>query len=325
MRIIDAASVGHTLSYPRLVDVLAEMFRTGAIAPPRHHHTIALDGRPDATLLLMPAWSRAAPGTESAGRYAGVKSVTVFPDAGRIAKPAVQGVYLLFDTESGAPLALIDAPALTAWRTAAASALAARHLARPESCRHLIIGAGALAPFLAKAHASVRPIRETVIWNRSRPRAEAVAAALRGDGLNATVADDLEPAVGAADVVSAATLSATPLIEGRWLRPGTHVDLVGGFRPTMREADDETIRRARVYVDTRAGAMKEAGDITQPLASGVLAADAIRAELAELVRGEVAGRSSEGEITLFKSVGASIEDLAAAIEVFEGVSDASSP
>ena len=322
MRIIDAATVSRALTYPRLVDVLADMFRTGAIAPPRHHHTIALDGRPEATLLLMPAWSGSAPGAPTAGLYAGVKSVTVFPDASRVDKPAVQGAYLLFDTESGAPLALIDAPALTAWRTAAASALAARYLARADACRHLIIGAGTLAPFLARAHASVRPIRETVVWNRSQPRAEAMVARLCADGFNATVAGDLGEEIGMADVVSAATLSSTPLIEGTRLRSGTHVDLVGGFRPTMREADDETIRRSRVYVDTRAGAMKEAGDITQPLASGVLKPDEICGELAELVRGDVAGRTGDDEITLFKSVGASIEDLAAAIEVYECEADA---
>lgn len=316
MRFIDAGAVGRALSYPRLVDVLADKFRLGAIAPPRHHHTIALDGRPDATLLLMPAWSSAGPGSSTAGQYAGVKSVTVFPDAARVGKPAVQGVYILFDTESGAPLALIDAPALTAWRTAAASALAARYLARADASRHLIIGAGALAPFLARAHASVRPLTETVIWNRSRPRAETVAGVLRAGGMNVAVTDDLAAAIAAADIVSAATLSMTPLIEGAWLQPGTHIDLVGGFRPTMREADDETIRRARVYVDTRAGALKEAGDITQPLASGVLMESDVCGELAELVRGSVAGRTSPDEITLFKSVGASIEDLAAAIEVY---------
>lgn len=319
MRIIDAATIDRSLSYPRLVDVLAGMFRTGAIAPPRHHHTIALDGRPEATLLLMPAWTSSAPGSSAAGRFAGVKSVTVFPDAGRTGKPAVQGVYLLFDTASGAPLALIDAPALTAWRTAAASALAARHLARADASRLLMVGAGTLAAYLVRAHASVRPIKDVAIWNWSRDRAEALAARLSGEGFNAAIADDLAGAVQCADIVSTATLSSTPLIEGRWLRPGAHLDLVGGFRPTMRETDDEAITRASVYVDTRTGATREAGDIVQPLQSGVLTADRIRGELAELVQGTVAGRSTNSEITLFKSVGAAIEDLAAAVEIYERV------
>lgn len=316
MRIVSASEVAAALSYPRLVDVLADAFRKGAIAPPRHHHTISLDNRPEATLLLMPAWQSAASGSQAAGRFAGVKSVTVFPDAARVGKPAVQGVYLLFDTESGAPLALIDAPALTAWRTAAASALATRYLARADASRLLLVGAGTLAPYLVRAHASVRPVREVAIWNRSRERAVTLAAELSGQGFAAHVADDLATAAQSADVISTATISSTPLIEGAWLKPGAHLDLVGGFRPTMREADDEAVRRARVFVDTRAGALHEAGDIVQPLRSGVLSADQVRGELAELVRGAVTGRTSDEEITLFKSVGAAIEDLAAAVEIY---------
>jgi ornithine cyclodeaminase len=317
MRIIDAAAVDSALSYPGLVNVLEAMFRTGAIAPPRHHHTIELDGRPEATLLLMPAWARAGSGSTSAGHYAGVKSVTVFPDAATYGKPAVQGIYLLFDTTSGAPLALIDAPALTAWRTAAASALAARHLARRDASRLLMVGAGTLAPYLIRAHASVRPIREILLWNRGRERAEALRAHLAGLGIAASIATDLEPAARSADIISTATLSSQPLIHGEWLKPGAHLDLVGGFRPTMREADDTAIRRSNVYVDTRAGAVKEAGDIFQPLQTGALSLEAIRGELAELASGTVASRTSSDEITLFKSVGAAIEDLAAAIEVYE--------
>ena len=317
MRIISASDVDRALSYPRLVDVFGEMLRIGAIAPPRHHHTIALEARPEATLLLMPAWTSAAPGSLAAGRYGGVKSVTVFPDAARVAMPAVQGVYLLFDTESGAPLALIDAPALTAWRTAAASALAARFLARPDARRLLMVGAGTLAAYLVRAHASVRPIREVMVWNRSPARASALVARLTGEGFAATMVEDLAIAARTADIISTATISTTPLIDGAWLQPGSHLDLVGGFRPTMRETNDEAVRRARVFVDTRAGALHEAGDIVQPMQSGVLRSDQICGELAELVRGTVIGRSSDAEITLFKSVGAAIEDLAAAIEVFE--------
>jgi ornithine cyclodeaminase len=184
----------------------------------------------------------------------------------------------------------------------------------------LVIGAGALCPFLARAHSAVRPIREIRIWNRKFANAEKAAEALRRDGLPAAATDDLADALGWADIVSSATIATDPLVNGAWLKPGTHVDLVGGFTPSMREADDETIRRARVYVDTRAGATREAGDIVQPLASGVLAADGIVADLFELTRGEKPGRGSAAEITLFKSVGAALEDLAAGIAVFEAVS-----
>src|SRR5262245_45794430 len=167
MQLITAAEIEGALGYPGLVDILEDAFRVGAIAPPRHHHGIALDDRPEAALLLMPAWTSSAPGSATAGAYAGVKLVTVFPDHARLGKPAVYGVYLLLSTESGEPLALMDAPRLTVWRTAAASALAARRLARADAARMLMVGAGALAPYLVRAHASVRPIREVTIWNRT--------------------------------------------------------------------------------------------------------------------------------------------------------------
>lgn len=317
MQIFDGAAVDAALSYPPLVDTLEAAFAKGAIAPPRHHHAVALDGRPEATLLLMPAWEARAAGSAFAGRYMGLKAVTVYPDNAARGLPAVLGSYLLLSAETGATLAVMDATRLTAWRTAAASALASRYLSRPDAARLLMVGAGALAPFLVRAHASVRPIREVEVWNRSRPRAEALVAALGEAGIAATVTDDLAAAAAEADIVSTATLSSEPLIQGGWLRPGTHVDCVGAFKPTMRETDDEVVRRARLFVDTRAGAFAEAGDILQPLQAGVIGKEAVLGELAELCRGTVPGRTAAEEITLFKSVGASIEDLAAAVAVYE--------
>jgi len=211
----------------------------------------------------------------------------------------------------------MDATRLTAWRTGAASALASRYLSRPDAARMLMVGAGALAPQLVRAHASVRPIRQVALWNRSRDRARTLAAALAATtGLDIGIADDLQAAVRQADIVSTATLSAEPLIRGAWLAPGTHVDCVGAYRPNMRETDDEVVRRARIFVDTRVGAFGEAGDILQPLAAGVIGKDAVLGDLFDLTRGSVAGRASADEITLFKSVGAAIEDLAAAVAVF---------
>ena len=316
MQFFDGAAVDRALSYPALVDVLEAAFRTGAIAPLRHHHAIALDGRPEATLLLMPAWQASAPGAATAGRYLGVKSVTVFPDNATRGKPAVFGTYLLFSAETGETLAVMDAARLTAWRTGAASALASRYLSRPDSQRLLMVGAGVLAPQLIRAHASVRPIREVAIWNRSAPRARDLAARLADTGLAITVADDLETAVRAADIVSTATISSEPLVHGAWLRPGTHVDCVGAYRPGMRETDDEVVRRARIFVDTRTGAFGEAGDILQPIKSGVIGKEAVLADLFDLTRGTSTGRRTPEEITLFKSVGAAIEDLAAAVAVY---------
>ena len=239
------------------------------------------------------------------------------PDNNALGKPAVMGLYLLLDGLTGEPRALIDGQRLTQWRTACASALAASYLAREDASRLLIVGAGALAPFLARAHAAVRPIREIRIWNRTQANAEKVAQELSGHGVSARAAEDLDGELALADVISSATISSTPLIKGALLKPGAHVDLVGGFTPDMRESDDDAIARARVYVDTRAGATKEAGDIVQPLASGVLKPEAIVADLRELARGERKGRETASEITLFKSVGAALEDLAAGIAVFE--------
>ena len=317
MRYFDAAAVDAALGYPRLVDTLAAAFAQGAIAPPRQHHAVALEGRPEATLLLMPAWEVREPGSGFAGRYMGVKSITVFPDNDSRGKPAVLGTYLLLSAETGETLAVMDATRLTAWRTAAASALASRYLSRPDAARLLMVGAGALAPFLVRAHASVRPIREVGVWNRSPARTQALIATLVNVGITAAPVDDLAAAVSRADIVSTATLSAEPLVRGAWLKAGTHLDCVGAFKPTMRETDDEVVRRARIFVDTRAGAFAEAGDILQPLQAGVIGKEAVLGDLSELCRGTVQRRWSAEEITLFKSVGASIEDLAAAIAVYE--------
>ena len=320
MRMIDAAAVDRSLTFAGLVETLRVAFRDGAVQPVRHHHTI---DRPDgaaSTLLLMPAWTDFQRAGTSDGGFVGVKIVTVSPDNNAIGKPAVMGLYLLLDGRTGEPLALIDGQRLTQWRTACASALAASFLAREDASSLLVVGAGALSPFLARAHAAVRPVRRIRIWNRTQANAQTIVAGLADLGLDVAVAPDLDAAVAEADIVSSCTIATEPLIKGALLRPGAHVDLVGGFTPTMREADDDAIRRARVHVDTLAGATKEAGDIVQPLASGALAREAIAGDLFGLARGEIAGRGSAQEITLFKSVGAALEDLAAGIAVYRAVS-----
>ena len=319
MQTISAQDVDRLLTEAGLVETLRTAFRDGAVQPVRHHHTIERPDGAASTLLLMPAWNDMNAAGSSDGTHVGVKIVTVSPDNNAISKPAVMGIYLLLDGKTGEPQALIDGQRLTQWRTACASALAASWLAREDASKLLVIGAGSLCPFLVRAHAAVRPIKEIRIWNRTKANAEKAAEDLRRQGFDVTVADDLSASLGWADIVSSATISSEPLIEGAKLRPGTHVDLVGAFTPTMRESDDEAIRRARVYVDTRAGATKEAGDIVQALASGALAQDGIVADLFELARGEKPGRQSADEITLFKSVGAALEDLAAGIAVYRAM------
>jgi ornithine cyclodeaminase len=305
MQVIGGEDIHRLLDYPSLIDALRAMFQGGCEAPARHHHRISaptVEGTPG-TLLLMPAWQT--------GRALGIKIVTVFPDNALRSLPAVYGTYVLLDAATGMPLALIDGTALTLRRTAAASALAAGFLARPESAMHLMVGTGALAPHLVAAHAAARPIRQTRIWGRDPKKAAALAARLVGAGIAAAPAVDLEEAAGAADIITCATLAREPLIRGAWLRPGTHLDLVGGFTPEMREADDAAVARASVYVDTDA-ALREAGDIVQPLRSGHLARERIVGDLFGLVRGMCPGRRDPAEITLFKSVGTALEDLAAA-------------
>ncbi|MGN6584746.1 MAG: ornithine cyclodeaminase family protein [Rhizobiaceae bacterium] len=315
---ISPNDVDDCLDFPFMVETLRQAFVEGAVQPVRHHHQVDYPEGNPTTLLLMPAWTDLASGGKQG--HIGVKIVTVSPDNNAVGKPAVMGLYLLLDGRTGEPQALIDGQRLTLWRTAAASALAATWLAREDAEKLLVIGAGALAPFLARAHASVRPIREIRIWNRTEANARKMAAALRDEGLNAEVTGDLDAALAWADIVSSATISPEPLVKGALLRPGAHVDLVGAFTPTLRESDDEAVRRAKLYVDTRAGASKEAGDIVQPLKSGVIKPGDIVADLFELARGEKPGRQSGEEITLFKSVGAALEDLAAGIAVYERMS-----
>ena len=213
----------------------------------------------------------------------------------------------------------MDGTALTAWRTACASALAARYLAREDASHLVMVGAGVLSAHLVRAHRTVRPITRVTLWNRTRSRAVSTAFALTAAGIATAVADDLETAVREADIVSCATLSETPLVRGAWLKKGVHVDLVGAFTPKMREADDATVRRARVYVDSRASAPKSSGDIAIPLKKKILSLNDIQGDLYELCRGTAKGRKRKDEITLFKSTGIAIEDLAAAMLVWNGL------
>ena len=311
MRTIDAATIDRVLTRADMVEALAAGFREDVVTPVRHHHPLTRAGEADGMLLLMPAWSdTAAAIAEDA--VMGVKLVSVIPGNAARGIASVVGAYVLMSGVTGEPLAVLDGTRLTLWRTAAASALAAGHLARPDASTLVMVGAGALAEHLIEAHAATRPIRRVLIWNRSADKAAALAATFTGRDFTAETVGDLDAALAEADIVSAATMSATPIIHGAALRPGTHVDLVGGYTPAMREADDATVARARVYVDTRAGALKEAGDLTQPIANGTLKPEDVVGDLADLCRGRVAGRASAEEITLFKSVGTALEDLVAA-------------
>ena len=304
MRVISAAEVDVALDYKPLVERLRQAFRSDIAVPLRQHYAVPTFGDSDATLLVMPAWQ--------VGRHIGIKIVTVFPDNAQKSLPSIMGAYLLSDGKTGAPLALIDGPSLTVRRTACASALAAHYLARQDAERLLMVGTGALAPHLILAHAAVRPICNVLIWGRNPEKARRLAAKLDKPKMRVAATEDLEGAAQGAHVISCATMSPDPLIRGDWLQPGTHLDLVGAFKPSMRECDDVAVQRARLFVDTREGAMAEGGDIAQPLAAGLIGEDDIAGDLFDLARGDRAGRRFYDQITLFKSVGTAIEDLAAA-------------
>lgn len=311
MLVLDSAETRNALPFPQLIDALRAMFAGGGAAPPRHHHDMEVPGEASATLLLMPAWV--------AGRYFGVKMVSVFPGNGARGLPAIFGSYLLSSGLTGELLAVMDGGELTARRTAAASALASSYLSRPDASIMLMVGTGRLSLNLIEAHAVVRPLSRVLIWGRDRAKGEAIAQDAASFGVSVETVADLEAAARQADIISCATLSEEPLIRGDWLKPGAHLDLVGAFKPSMRESDDRAVARASLFVDTYEGALSEAGDILQPLKAGVISKEALKADLAELCGGLKTGRSSADEITLFKSVGASIEDLAGAILALEQV------
>ncbi|WP_288905339.1 ornithine cyclodeaminase family protein [uncultured Sneathiella sp.] len=309
MRIIENSEIAAALHYPALIDALRDMFVSGCTQPLRHHHGLDPENERKGTLLIMPAWQ--------SGGFLGLKTVTVMPENGEKGLPSVQGTYLLFDANNGSALALMDAGELTTRRTAAASALAASYLALKDASKMLMVGAGAMAPCLIRAHAAVRDIREVTIWNHRTEKAEKLAAELTQEGFSAQAVTDLEAAARTADVISCATLSTEPLIKGTWLKPGAHLDLVGAFTPAMRESDDAAVGIASLFVDTREGGLNEAGDIVQPLNSGIIKEGNIRADLYDLCRVIHPGRESADEITLFKSTGAALEDLAAAILAYQ--------
>lgn len=289
-----------------MIAAIGEALRSDVHAPVRASHTIEVPGAPAGSLLLMPAWQ--------VGNRIGVKLVTVFPAK----QPrAVAAVYVLFDAMNGEPLALMDGEELTTRRTAGASALAASRLARTDATHLVMIGAGRQSRGLIEAHLSVRPIARVTLWSRTAAHASETAAACAQAGMPVHAVTDLESAVRGADIVCCATLSTAPLVRGAWLRPGTHVDLVGAFRAQMRETDDALMQRADlIVVDDRAAALAEGGDVVQALQSGAINLDKISGDLRDLVRGKIAGRTTSGQITVFKSVGFALEDLAAADAVY---------
>ena len=309
MQHFNAQVTAAALPYAALIDALRAMFISGCEVPPRHAHAVAqADGAPAGTMLLMPAWRP--------GRFIGLKVVNIFPANAQTELPALHAIYTLFDANTGVPLAQMDGMQITTRRTVAASALAASYLARADARRLLIVGAGRVASEVAQAMRVVRPNIDTVqVWARNPVAAATLAASLSDTGIPARATLELEAAVRKADIVSCATLSSTALVHGAWLKPGAHLDLIGGFAPTMRESDGECFARAQVFVDTDEALVK-AGDVLSAIDEGAFSVAKLQATLAQLCRGDLLGRRTAEEITLFKSVGTALEDLAAAELVY---------
>ena len=305
LRHFTADDVHDALDYHSLVEALREAFKAGATAPVRASHPVTPQGD---RLLLMPAWD---------GIGLGVKIVTVFPHNRERGLASVAALYVLMDGTTGHPIALLDGEALTLRRTGAASALASSYLSRDDAGHLVVVGTGALAPYMAAAHCSMRRIQRISVWGRSHDAAARTAAMLATQGLPAQAVADLAAALAEADIVCCATTSREPVVRGALVRDGTHVDLVGAFTPQMRESDDALIARAELFVDTFAGALQEAGDLVQPMSRGLITREDVRAELADLASLRHPGRRTPDAVTLFKSVGTALEDLSAARLVAE--------
>ena len=310
MKIIDTLATRETLPFDRLIPALRTMFVSGCEVPARHTHTLSdAHGTAQGTVLIMPAWQP--------GAYLGVKTVTIFPGNSQRGLPGLHSTYILYDARSGVALAQIDGNEITSRRTAAASALAASYLARADAGHLLVVGAGRVGSLLPEAYRAIRSIERVTVWDRHAANAEALAEGLRGKGVDAQACTDLAAAAASADIVSCATLATEPVVRGAWLRADSHLDLIGSFTPAMREADDACFAGAtQLYIDT-AEALQKSGELLAPMARGVFAADDVAGTLADLARGTVPGRGTWAGRTVFKSVGTALEDLAAAVLVFE--------
>ena len=311
MKFLSEKEIENILDFKSLIKTLEDAFAAEYTVPMRHHHNFVNPSSAlESTLLLMPAWDNR--------NYLGVKLVTIFPENANHSLPTIQGMYLLFDIKTGTPLMRCDAKTLTNLRTAAASALASKYLSRKDSKIMLMVGTGALAPQLIKAHASVRPIEKVYVWGRNFEKAKMLAKNCDSAGCEYKAIAAIESVIAEADIISCATLSKKPLIKGHWLQPGQHLDLVGSYQKHMREADDEAVLKSSVFVDTLQGAPKESGDLFIPLQNGIIKMEDINADLFKMCSSENdTFRSNEKEITFFKSVGHALEDLAAASLAFE--------
>jgi alanine dehydrogenase len=305
MRIYSAEEVARSLPYETLVDNLRDAFIGDLRVPVRWIRSLDDGEGSKGTLGMMPCWQ--------VGELVVVKLLTIFPSNARCDLPTIHAQIVAFDGTTGTVLAVIDGTEVTRRRTAATSALAATYLARPDAAKLLVVGTGPQAIHQVLAYTRVRGIRQVMIWGRSQYKAERVVEQLRRESLPVSVhvAEGLEQASRAADIISCVTSAIEPVVEGSWLKAGAFLDLVGSHSANHRECDDDAVCRARVYVDTFDSALAEGGDILIPLRRGIIDRSHIVGDLHGLTRLQVEGRRSADEVTLFKSVGSALEDYAA--------------
>lgn len=308
---INASFIEKHNNFLDLIHALKEAFATNSIiTPARHHHDFPNSKmNADTTMLLMPSWQD--------GQDAGVKIVTVNPKNAQFDLPSIQGSYLYMNATNGTIKAIFDAKALTNKRTAAASALASSLLSRPDSSALLMIGTGALSKELIRAHCAIRPIDKIYVWGRNMDKAKSICDALSNEFKQINPVQNIADIISQVDIISAATMSVDPLILGDLLSAGQHIDLVGSYKPNMREADDATILRSNIYADVKAMAIKECGDLKIPLDTNIISTKEIKGDLFDLCSNKIPGRTSSHEITYFKSVGHALEDLIAARYYFK--------
>lgn len=304
MKGFDTKQTISALPAKHLIENIQKFFVEGCVVPLRHNHAIQdKNGEEVGKLLLMPAWQPS--------KYLGLKTVGIFPNNNQQGLAGLHSVYILYDASTGVPIATLDGNVITSRRTAAASALAAKYLSRADSSHLLVVGAGQVGSIVPEMYKAVRPITKVSIYNPTLANAQKLAEKLTQENFTVEIVTDLQNAVKKADIISCATLSTKPLVFKEWLQPGQHLDLIGSFTPQMRESDGQCFKDTSVFVDTDEALIK-AGDVLSAIEEGYFHQDKVLATLYELCQGKHQGRISDSEITVFKSVGTGLEDLAAA-------------
>ena len=310
MRFISKDDVARLAPYKPLIQAIAKGLLEPIESPPR----IALNPNHDVSaVLIMPAWRPHG--------ILGTKIVSIWPGNNAKGQPAVSAVYVVTSCDDGQTLAVIDGTELTLRRTAAAAALGSQLLARPNSKKLAVLGTGALSMPLVMAHLSILDLSEITIWGRSLDNAQAIADALSNIGISANATSDLQQTLGNADIVAAATTATQPFIRSEWVKPGTHLSLMGAFTPNMAEAEPQLLPKTRLFVDSREAVMQKGGEVLQALQKGLIVDADVRGELADLlaISPKMPGRMTNQDITVFKSVGFAALDLFAAEHILQGL------